>query len=71
VDRLKVHIHVVQYVMSCKQSALSLTLILLTWRIWWSNNASKWRMGFNSAFKGLKYIYMVVHFMWGEETKWG
>jgi hypothetical protein len=32
----------------------TLTLILLTWRIWWaSNNASKWQMGFNSAFKGL------------------
>jgi hypothetical protein len=31
-----------------------LTLILLTWRIWWSpNNASKWQMEFNSAFKGL------------------
>jgi len=26
-----------------------LTIILLTWRIWWaSNNASKWQMGFNS-----------------------
>jgi len=34
-----------------------LTLILLTWRIWWApNNASKWQMGFNSAFKGLKKI---------------
>ena len=33
-----------------------LTLILLTWRIWWAaNNASKWQMGFNSAFKGLSY----------------
>ena len=33
----------------------SLTLILLTWRIWRApNNASKWQMGFNSAFKGLK-----------------
>jgi len=32
-----------------------LTLILLTWRIWWApNNASRWQMGFNSAFKGLK-----------------
>ena len=32
-----------------------LTLILLKWRIWWApNNASKWRMGFNWAFKGLK-----------------
>jgi len=31
-----------------------LTLILLTWKIWWgSNNARKWQMGFNSAFKGL------------------
>ena len=32
-----------------------LTLILLKWKIWWaSNNASRWQMGFNSAFKGLK-----------------
>ena len=32
-----------------------LTLILQTWRIWWAhNNASKWQMGFNSAFRGLK-----------------
>ena len=31
-----------------------LTLILVTWRIWWApNNASKWQMGFNSAFKSL------------------
>ena len=31
-----------------------LTLILLMWRIWWvPNNASKWQMEFNSAFKGL------------------
>ena len=31
-----------------------LTPILLTWRIWWApNNASRWQMGFNSAFKGL------------------
>ena len=35
----------------------TLTLILLTWRIWWApNNASKWQMGLNSAFKGLKNI---------------
>ena len=33
----------------------SLTLSLLTWTIWRApTNASKWRMGFNSAFKGLK-----------------
>jgi len=32
-----------------------LTLIPLMWRIWWApNNARKWQMGFNSAFKGLK-----------------
>jgi len=31
-----------------------LTLILLTWRKWWTpNNASKEQMGFNSGFKGL------------------
>ena len=34
--------------------ALGLTLNLLMWRIWWApTNASKWQMGFNSAFKGL------------------
>jgi hypothetical protein len=32
-----------------------LTLILLPWRIWWApNNASKWKMGYNSTFKGLR-----------------
>ena len=31
-----------------------LTLILLTWTKWRApTNASKWRMGFNSEFKGL------------------
>jgi len=35
----------------------TLTLILLTSRIWWApNNASKWQMGFNSAFKGLNEV---------------
>ena len=34
-----------------------LTLILLTSRIWWApNNASKWQMGFNSAFEGLNTV---------------
>ena len=34
--------------------SMCLTLILLTWTIWRApTNASKWRMGFNSAFKGL------------------
>ena len=32
----------------------ALTLNPLTWKIWWApNNASKWQMGFNSAFIGL------------------
>ena len=32
----------------------TLTLNLLTWKIWWApNNASRWQMGFNSAYKGL------------------
>ena len=35
-----------------------LTLTLLTWRIWWAaNNASKWQMGFNSAFKWLMFLF--------------
>ena len=35
-----------------------LTLILLTWTIWRApTNASKWRMGFNSAFKGLISLF--------------
>ena len=34
--------------------SMCLTLILLTWTIWWApTNASKWQMGFNSVFKGL------------------
>jgi len=40
-----------------EKRAQNLTLILLTWRIWWApNNASKWQMGFNSAFKGLNTL---------------
>ena len=35
---------------------VSLTLNPLTWKIFWApNNASKWQMGFNSAFKGLNF----------------
>ena len=36
-----------------------LTLILITWTIWRApTNASKWRMRFNSAFKGLNRLRM-------------
>jgi hypothetical protein len=39
----------------CWSFHMLLTLILLTWNIRWaSNNASKWQMGFNLAFKGLR-----------------
>ena len=36
-----------------------LTLILLTWRIWWApNNASSWQVGFNSVSKVLRnFLY--------------
>ena len=38
---------------------LNLTLNLKTRRIWWApNNACKWQMGFNSAFKGLLFHFI-------------
>ena len=38
-----------------------LTLTLLTWTIWRApTNASKWRMGFNSAFKGLRHVSLLL-----------
>ena len=44
-------------------SESNLTLIQLTWRIWWApNNASKWKMGFNLAFKGLIFPIDKKHF---------
>ena len=39
----------------------SLTPILLTWKIGCApNNASRWQMGFNQAFKGLKVNVCMV-----------
>ena len=47
--------YITLYRLSCYSLRSILTLNLLTWRIWWApNNASKWQVGFNSAFKGLK-----------------
>ena len=44
---------------------IHLTLILLTWRMWWvPNNASKWQMGFNSAFKELKCPLTLILLTW-------
>jgi len=35
------------------RTPLPLTFNPLTWKIWWApNNASRWQMGFNLAFKG-------------------
>ena len=46
-------------------SQSSLTLILLTWSIGWApSNASKWQIGFNSAFKGLisrTFIHLFIY----------
>ena len=42
-------------------SRIYLTLILLTWRIWWgSNKSSDWQTGFNLVFKGLKCQSIVI-----------
>ena len=39
----------------------TLTLTLLTWTVWRApTNASKWRMGFNSAFKGLIHSTLLL-----------
>jgi hypothetical protein len=36
--------------------SVKVTLIQLMWKIWWAlYNASKWHLGFNSAFKGLMF----------------
>jgi hypothetical protein len=44
-----------------QQHIKPLTFILLTWSIGWApNNASKWDMGFNLAFKGLIH-YILMH----------
>ena len=37
-------------------SSYLLTLMLLTWRMWWANNASNWQMGFNLVFKWLHLL---------------
>jgi len=45
---------------STESAITHLTLILLKWRLWWApNNACKWQMGFNLAFKGLKLIEVI------------
>ena len=49
------HIWFAQFRKRNLYSTKALTLTLLTWRIWWApNNARKWQIGFNSAYKGLR-----------------
>jgi len=51
-----------------KKFSFSLTLILLTWRIWWSpNNASRWQMRFNWAFQWLISDQNKGYFTWWTE----
>ena len=60
------HIHYIQFSVRGSFSQMyeekKLTLILLMWRIWWAlNNACKWQMGFNLAFKGLnRKIFLLI-----------
>ena len=50
------HIYIYIYDIS-SLSVNDLTFILLTWRKWLApNNASRQQMGFNSGFKGLKFV---------------
>ena len=54
---LHIYIHIYIYIYDISSLRVNdLTLILLTWRKWTPNNASKWQMGFNSAFKGLSVV---------------
>ena len=63
---------IVSIVFDRNKSCMFLTLILLTWRMWWApNNASKWQMGFNSVFKGLKTVLNTTYvqaFMWEKKV---
>jgi hypothetical protein len=46
---------VLSYILHIHFYFIQVTLILLTWRIWWApNNATKWQMGFNCVFKWLR-----------------
>jgi len=48
----------------CLSSEETLTLMLLTWKIWWApNNAIKWQIEFNSAFKVLKFYTLLTQFI--------
>ena len=49
-----------------------LTLNPLTWKIWWApNNASRWQVGFNSAFKGLTLNLCLMETYKQKQPYWG
>jgi hypothetical protein len=53
----------VRWIQSTPLYHVSLTLNPLTWKIWWApNNASKWQMGFNFAFKWLIQFKVTLTF---------
>jgi hypothetical protein len=53
-----------------RRHGIQLTLILLTWRIWWAHySASKWQMGFISAFKGLTVKQEDIGVLNGRKSK--
>ena len=62
----------ISWIKKCLSIQVFLTLILLTWRIWWApNNASRWQMGFNSALKVLKetagcFCLSTTRTVWGQ-----
>jgi len=63
-DRCKQASQTASHILCACVALATLTLILLTWKIWWApNNANKWQMGFNSAFKGLRFRHLGCHFM--------
>jgi len=59
---------------SSQHPQICLTLILLTWRVWWApNNASKWQMGFNSAFHHHHHVREglgVFPVLWSSRWSW-
>ena len=52
----------------CLKTAVNnkyLTLTLLMWTKWWApTNASKWRKGFNSAFKRVKNVFIKYKYLY-------
>jgi len=52
------------YTASHSRRCWPLTLTPLTWRIWWApTNASRWQIGFNSAFKGLNMLFTIYDWL--------